>query len=1008
MATFFEWLKGTAAILSKRKAPSGRLEQGTFPRVYNSQLEDRRVLNAGAVVTAIDLVSLRFDAGQSANNGVADKFELSRLDSANAPANAQNQIAVSINDQRVWQGSVSEIKSIRFEGSSDADHFYIDPTIQVAAGIHIDGTTLATGSPAHASSDILVFSVSSGTDFDEVTYQTQDNLAQVRFVSTAKQLDSVVHVQNVQSIKDLNSAAERSLIAAFASGSYALQDSINCDGSSLVPTIQWSSAQSRIEFDAPADRLLIDLRSTTASRDALVIDSFNHSGVKQLEVLSDDADSVRIRGEVTTGQRISVRAGMIDVDGGLSTAGGEIRLDAGSGELKVNGEIASRGDDAHRGGQISLTGDRVLLDGSTRIDVSGGIGGGQIRVGGGYQGKDASLQNSRYTYVSSKSSLNADARIRGNGGTIIVWSDDTAIIEGSGNIAARGGAEAGNGGFIETSGKRYLKIDGAANTSAPNGAGGTWLIDPDDIEIVTAEGVAPNTSYVLISTIVTGLAGGNVTIITNTPSPGSGDIRIVDPLNLAPATNRTLTLNATRDIVFLSGLTGNANLQVNLIAGRDVDSTAVSIGQLSSLAIDAARNISLGNVNLAGGTLTATVDSDNNNVGATFQSTGALAAGSISLTGSATANDNVTLGSTATTTTGAIQFSQFNNLTFQADVTAATNVTFTSIAGSLSLASNVDVTANNGPLDFSTIASGLQLTGSNGSTNVLTAQGATGSLTLGAVTTTNANVALTLSSATNTSVGSINLQNGTLTSTIDSDNNNVGATFQSSGALSAGAISLTGSATANDNVTLGSTATTTTGAIQFSQFNNLTIQGDVTAATNVTFTSIAGSLSLASNVDITANNGPLNLATIASGLQLTGSNGSTNQLTAQGATGSLALGAVTTTNANVALTLSSATNTSVSSINLQNGTLTSTIDSDNNNVGATFQSTGALSAGAISLTGSATANDNVTLGSTATTTTGAIQFSLFNNLTFQADVTAATNVTFTSIAGSLSLASNVD
>ncbi len=996
MASFFEWLKNTTGLFSKQNDDSRRLEHATFPRVYDSQLEDRRVLNAGAVITAIDLVSLRFDAGQLANDGVADKFELSRLDSSSLT----NQVAVSINNQRVWQGNAAEIQSIHFDGSSDADQFYIDPSIQIAAGIFIDGTAIASHSQSQAYSDGIVFASLPETYFSEITYQSRDALTQVQFVSTPQQLSLLVQVQNVESIRDQNAALERSLIVDTTGGSYTLRDSGNSATASMSQTIEWTSNQNRIEIDAPSDRLTIDLRSTLAGRDSLVIDSFNHPGVKHFNVLADDADSVQLNGAVTAGQKISVNAGTIGVTEVLSTvAAGDIRLVAGTGTLNVNGELISRGDELHRGGNVVLTGDRVLLDGQTRVDVSGGAGGGQIRVGGGFQGKDASVHNSRYTYVSPHTTLNADARLRGNGGTVIVWSDDTSIIDGSGNIFARGGIEGGDGGFIETSGKRYLRIDGAANTSANRGQSGNWLIDPNDIEIVTVAGADPNTSYVLISTIVTGLTTGNINIVTNTPSGGNGDIRIVDALLLAPTTSRTLTLNATRDIVFVNGLTGNADLQISLIAGRDVDSTAVSIGQLASLTISAARNISVGTINLSGGTLSATIDSNNDDANATFQSTGALSAGSISISGSATVNDNVTLGSAVTTSTGAIQFSQISSLTFQGDVTAATNVTFSSITGQLALGSSVDITANNGPIDFSPITSGILLAGNNGSTNVLTAKSATGALTLGTVSATNTNVGLTLSSATNTSVASINLQNGALTSVIDSDNDNVGSTFQATGTLSAGVINLSGSATVNDNVTLGSAVTTSTGAIQFSQISSLTFQGDVTAATNVTFSSITGQLALGSNVAITANSGPLDLSGITAGILLTGSNGSTNVFTANGTTGSLSMAAVSATNASVSLTLNSATDFNAEDINIQNGNLLVTYSGQNvasANV-ATFKK---VTAGSLTVSGNSRTDDQTVLTDALTIGVGGVTINQFADLKINATVNSSGGVTNLGISGS--------
>ena len=1001
MASTLEWFKKIAERLVRQEEKSTHREPNLFPRVYDSRLEDRRVLNAGAVVSAVDLLALRFDAGQSANDGSTDKFELVRLESSNGA----NQIAVTINDQRVWQGRSTELHSVRFDGSNDADQFFIDPTIQFHDGIYVNGTGVSTGPQSLGSSDLVVFATTSHLRFDEIIYQTSDQLTQVRFASPSQHLNSLVQVQNVETIRDLSLATDRTIAIGSPNNSYVLQ---NEQPMSERPALQFSNQKNRLEFTVPSNRLTIDTLAATANRNSIMIDTVNLEGLDQLKIAGSDSDIVRQKGHLTIGRSLTIEAGTIDIDGSIATGPeGEVRLDAGPGILSVNGVISSRGDDLHRGGSVVLTGDRVSLQEGTRIDVSGGTGGGQIRVGGGYQGKDSSLRNSHHTYVAATASLNADARINGNGGTVIVWSDDTAIIDGSGNIFARGGSTAGDGGFIETSGKKFLKVDGSANAFAFNGKSGTWLLDPNNIEIVTVAGATPLTSYVLISTIESGLATGNVSIITNTGGAGDGDITIVDALTLAPV-SRTLTLNATRDIKFLSGLTGNSNLQVSLVAGRDVDTSAVAIGQLGALTITAARNIILGSVNLSGGTFAATIDSNNNNSNATFQSTGALSAGSISIAGSTTVNDDVTLSSTVTSTTGAIQFSNIDDLAFQADVSAATNITFTSVTGPLSLGSNVDVTANNGPINFSSVTSGIQLAGSNASINILAANGATGSLTLGSVSATNPTVSLTLSSSTNTTVGSIDIQDGNLEVTIDSDNNDSNAAFQSTGALSAGSISIAGSTTVNDDVTLGSTVTATTGAIQFLNIDDLAFQGDVTAATSVTSTSVTGSLSLGSNVDVTANNGPINFSSITSGIQLAGSNGSTNILTANGATGSLTLGSVSATNPTVSLTLSSSTNTSVGSIDIQNGSLAVTIDSDNNNSGATFQSTGALSAGSISIAGSTTVNDDVTLGSTVTSTTGAIQYSQVDDLSFQGDVTAATNITFTSVTGPLSLGSNVD
>ncbi|MDX1930376.1 MAG: hypothetical protein SFV81_27875, partial [Pirellulaceae bacterium] len=304
-------------------------------------------------------------------------------------------------------------------------------------------------------------------------------------------------------------------------------------------------------------------------------------------------------------------------------------------------------------------------------------------------------------------------------------------------------------------------------------------------------------------------------------------------------------------------LTDNALLRTygtgNMLLG-DVATVAAAARDLT---LNSEANITASAINLTGGTLTATVDSNDNNVGSTFTSSGAVSAGTVNIAGSASNNDVATINSTLSTTSGAIAFSQLDKVTFNGDVESQTSVTFTNVAG-LTLGTNADVTANNGPIDFTTIATGILLAGANGSTNVLTARGATGSLNIGSVTATNPNVSLSLSSATNTTIGSINLQNGSLIAAVDADNNNVGSSFLATGSLNSGSVFVSGSTTVNDLVTFGSTVTTTTGAIQVTQFDDLRINGDWTTVGGVTTTGISTSKThLAAN--ITSNGGSISM-----------------------------------------------------------------------------------------------------------------------------------------------------
>ena len=56
--------------------------------------------------------------------------------------------------------------------------------------------------------------------------------------------------------------------------------------------------------------------------------------------------------------------------------------------------------------------------------------------------------------VDAATTINASATDSGDGGKVVVWSDQSTLFDGS--ISVRGGATSGNGGFVETSGHQKL------------------------------------------------------------------------------------------------------------------------------------------------------------------------------------------------------------------------------------------------------------------------------------------------------------------------------------------------------------------------------------------------------------------------------------------------------------------------------------------------------------------------------------------------------------------------
>jgi len=163
---------------------------------------------------------------------------------------------------------------------------------------------------------------------------------------------------------------------------------------------------------------------------------------------------------------------------------GEIILDGGAaGVVSNTGSLNASGTDAGTtGGAVKVLGKYVGLFDGSKIDASGDAGGGTVLVGGNFHG--AGLErNASKTYVSDRASINTDAITNGEGGHVAVWSDDSTRFYGS--ISARGGAQSGNGGFVEVSGKQRLRFAGAVDTSAMMGSSGTLLLDPTSLDIIT-------------------------------------------------------------------------------------------------------------------------------------------------------------------------------------------------------------------------------------------------------------------------------------------------------------------------------------------------------------------------------------------------------------------------------------------------------------------------------------------------------------------------------------------
>src|SRR6185369_5351854 len=331
-----------------------------------------------------------------------------------------------------------------------------------------------------------------------------------------------------------------------------------------------------------------------------------------------DADVPNLKVEVQAGGE-ALNVGKILADGGragiyagLITQRGVVRADSVSKD--ATGRIVFKASDTTilddgsvtsaagaKCGEIQVLGNKVGLVGNAKIDASGDAGGGTVLVGGDYQGKNADIQNAWRTYVGPQSSITADAITTGDGGRVVVWSDDATRAYGT--ISAKGGAQSGNGGFVEVSGKNWLDFNGRVNTSAVRGATGTLLLDPAQVDIVagadTLNGGAsflggnPNifdggsasgssVSWTTIKNHLTGAGSGSNTdvyITTSTSNVSPCGACGIDVLAASPdlASSHVLRLISHGHITVSGSITNTGSGALEMYAGWDGASTSTPV-----------------------------------------------------------------------------------------------------------------------------------------------------------------------------------------------------------------------------------------------------------------------------------------------------------------------------------------------------------------------------------------------------------------------------------------------
>ncbi len=269
--------------------------------------------------------------------------------------------------------------------------------------------------------------------------------------------------------------------------------------------------------------------------------------------------------------------GVIRADTASINSSGQVVLKATQ-DVDVSGSI-SADNSAGKGGQIEVLGNNVTLASSASIDASGATGGGTVLVGGALHGASAAVPDASTTTVNRGASIKADAISQGNGGDVVVWSSEVTNYAGS--ISARGGANGGGGGYVETSGHSLIN-NGSVDTLAPNGKTGTWLLDPASYcfysaaatECTSTQFSANPTSLASLDTL---LAASNVTLAaTNYVAflPSGASYTLGTAATIPNGTSLTVQ---SPYIYFGSGSVFNtANVALNLTASNQYGTSTFS------------------------------------------------------------------------------------------------------------------------------------------------------------------------------------------------------------------------------------------------------------------------------------------------------------------------------------------------------------------------------------------------------------------------------------------------
>jgi filamentous hemagglutinin family protein len=362
---------------------------------------------------------------------------------------------------------------------------------------------------------------------------------------------------------------------------------------------------------------------------------------------------------LTTDAAAGIVGGVVNMSGIVQArsvgqnARGEIVLAGGDAAVSVSGRLDASGRGAReQGGSIDVFGQAVNLSSSAVLDATGRNGGGAVRVGGGFA-TDDTTPRAETTTIAQGATIDVSAIDAGSAGTVAVWGNESTHFAGT--IKASGGANGGDGGFVEVSSKGLLQFLGDAVTDATSGRAGTVLLDPPSIRVEAVGSLDPTAAIVSAAALNGMLRRGtqvvlladesitvNATIDGRNPN-GSGPSGHVEMsagsiilLRPVMTERNTITLNATSGNVTF-GADAFVYVADSTAASR-VGTSAITINAAGS--VDAQNLISLGQISVTATTGSVALGGQFGlNNGGTASGVGSLtvnAAGNVDLHGART------------------------------------------------------------------------------------------------------------------------------------------------------------------------------------------------------------------------------------------------------------------------------------------------------------------------------------------------------------------------------------